>query len=136
MSLSAAAPSSLILIREWEQQMSSSGCCGRLEGTFLQRRGERCFAERRRDMEAAGTLYRAVRQRHGSTVELRIVDPRNLLSLIPLLIRDFRRHRVGILDALRTLFGLSVASVVLNGRLISRGHWPETAELLEQLGDT
>ena len=61
--------SSVILIREWERQMSASGCCGRLEGDFLQRRGERCFPERRAVMEAMGPLYRDLRSRYGDELK-------------------------------------------------------------------
>jgi len=128
-----ALRASVILIREWEQQMSSNGCCGRLEGDFLQRGEERCFPERRQEMEAAGELYRAVRERHGNRVQLRIVDPRNAISLLPMLLRDFLRFRVGPGAALATLFGFSVSSVVVNGRLVTRGAWPSAEHLLRQL---
>jgi hypothetical protein len=124
---------SLILIREWEEQMSSSGCCGRLEGDFLLQRGLPAFPERRRRMEEAGVLYRAVRERFGDAVEIRVVDPRNLVSLLPLLVRDFRRYRVGLREAIRVLFGFRVASVLVNGRLVSRGRWPAPEDLLRRL---
>ena len=77
----AKGQSSVILIREWERQMSASGCCGRLEGDFLQRRGERCFPERRAVMEAMGPLYRDLRSRYGNEVEIHVVDPRNLFTI-------------------------------------------------------
>ena len=131
---SSARPS-VILIREWEMQMSSSGCCGRLEGDFLVHRGERCFPERRAAMEAMGPLYRDLRSRYGSKLEINVVDPRNLISVMILLVRDARAHRVGILDALRTLFRLKVNTVVVNGRLLARGQWPEPAEVYAVLGD-
>ena len=65
---------SVLLIREWEQQMSSSGCCGRLEGDFLAPRGERCFPERRSVMEAMGPLYRDLRSQYGDEVEINVVE--------------------------------------------------------------
>jgi len=122
---------SVILVREWEQQMSSSGCCGRLEGDTLNWGGEQCFAERRRIMEKVGELYRAVRDRHGDAVEIRIVDPRNLPALIPTLVSEFRRYGVPLREALRTIFGLKVNSVVVNGRLVTRKGLPDAAHLLE-----
>jgi hypothetical protein len=121
---------SVILVREWEQQMSSSGCCGRLEGDTLSWGGEQCFAERRRIMEKVGELYRAVRDRHGDAVEIRIVDPRNLPALIPTLVGEFRRYGVPLREALRTVFGLKVNSVVVNGRLASQKGLPDVAHLL------
>jgi hypothetical protein len=126
---------SVLLIREWERQMSSSGCCGRLEGDFLTRQGERCFPERRAIMEAMGPLYRELRERYGRVVDIQIVDPRNLIALVPLLVRDFRAHGVGLLQALRTLSALPVTGVIVNGRILARGRVPEPAEVRVALGD-
>ena len=127
---------SVLLVREWETQMSSSGCCGRLEGDFLQRGGERCFPERRAAMEAMGPLYRDLRARYGTEVDINVLDPRSLVSLFALLFRDFWVHRVGARAALTTLFRLPVKGVVVNGRLITRGVWPELADVEAALGDT
>jgi hypothetical protein len=126
--------SSVILVREWEQQMSSSGCCGRLEGDVLLWRGARCFPERREAMEGAGVLYRALRERFGDTVRVRIVDPRNLPALLPILLGEFWRHAVPARTALRTLGHLSVNTVVVNGRVFSRGPWPAPERICEEVG--
>ena len=115
--------------------MSSSGCCGRLEGDFLVQRGERCFPERRAKMEAMGPLYRDLRSRYGSTLDINVVDPRNLMAVIALLVRDARAHHIGIWAALHTLFRLKVNTVVVNGRLLARGRWPEPDEVYAVLGD-
>ena len=74
---------SVILVREWEQQMSGSGCCGRLGGDLLALNGEPIFAERRAIMEALGPLYRGIKGAFGDTVEVLVVDPRNLVTLLP-----------------------------------------------------
>ena len=115
--------------------MSSSGCCGRLEGDFLVQRGERCFPERRSAMEAMGPLYRDLRSRYGAAVEITVVDPRNLISVVALLMRDARAHGVGILSVLGTLFRIKLNTVIVNGRLITRGQWPEPAQVYAALGD-
>ena len=127
--------SSVILIREWERQMSASGCCGRLEGDFLQRRGERCFPERRAVMEAMGPLYRDLRSRYGDEVEIHVVDPRNLFTIFALILRDAHAHSLSIWKALQTLFRIPVTGVVVNGKLLTRGRWPEFSELKEVLGN-
>lgn len=124
---------SVILIREWEQQMSSSGCCGRIEGDMLGAGGARIFAERRAIMEAMGPLYRALKQRGGGRAEIMVVDPRNLISLLPRLFRDFRRYRTGVGAALATLRDLSPQTVVVNGRIFARGYWPNPRSLLRYL---
>lgn len=124
---------SVVLIREWEGQMSSSGCCGRLAGDLVVQGGERCFPQRRAIMESMGPLYRALRQRYGQSVELRVVDPRNMVSLLPILLRDARAHRVGLLDTLATLFRVGVTSTVVNGRILSRGEWPSVEQVIAEL---
>jgi hypothetical protein len=135
MSTQAKVRPSVLLIREWEQQMSSSGCCGRLEGDFLAPGGKRCFPERRDIMESMGPLYRELRSRFGDAVEINVVDPRNFGTLLALLARDFRRHRPAVRDIVRTVSHFSVTSVIVNGRLLTRGSWPsvdDVAAALEQ----
>lgn len=138
---------SVIFVREWEQQMSSSGCCGRVEGDFLDFGSveagdsddappsscerDRVFAERRKEMEEVGVLYRAVRDRFGEDVDIRVVDPRNLLSLIPILWQEGRRHGVPVGETLRSLLRLSVNMVIVNGRIVARNEWPDADELIE-----
>jgi hypothetical protein len=124
---------SVILIREWEQQMSSSGCCGRIEGDMLSRGGDRVFAERRAIMEAMGPLYRALKETTGDRVEIMVVDPRNQISLLPRLFRDFWRYRIGPGAALTTLQNITPQTVVVNGKIFARGYWPDPEALLRHL---
>ncbi len=121
---------SVILVREWEQQMSGSGCCGRLEGDFAMCGDERVFAERRAVMEGMGPVYMMLRERFGDSVEVQIVDPRNI-SLLFLLIRDFRAFRVGLGASLRTLLRLPKQGVVVNGRLVDRSARPDLERVAE-----
>ena len=114
--------------------MSGSGCCGRLEGDFLAcQQGQPVAAERRAIMERMGPLYLALKERLGSEAEIEVVDPRNV-SLLFLLLRDFWRFRVGLLDAARTLARISIQAVVVNGRIVSRGEWPDPETVLAELG--
>lgn len=123
---------SVILIREWEEQLSGSGCCGRVEGDFLNREREPAFRERRACMEAMAPLSRALREKFGDTIELQVVDPRNSF-LVFLLLRDFWAFRVGFVEALKTIGRLPIQAVVVNGRLISRGEWPDPPEVVRIL---
>ena len=84
-------------------------------------------------MKAMAPVYRMVRDQFADTVELQVVDPRNLPSLAFLLIRDFWAFRVGIGDALRTLGRLSVQTVIVNGRVMARGRWPDPADVAEMV---
>lgn len=107
--------------------MSGSGCCGRLEGDFPFCEGKPDVArERRAVMERMGPLYMALRDRLGDTADIEVVDPRNV-SLFFLLVRDFWRYRVGLAEALRTLARIPIQAVIVNGRLVARGEWPEAA---------
>ena len=62
-----------------------------------------------------------------------VVDPRNQISLLPRLFHDFWRYRTGLGAALTTLRDLSPQTVVVNGRIFARGHWPEPTLLLRHL---
>ncbi len=123
---------SVILIREWEEQLSGSGCCGRVEGDFLTSKGEPIFRERRACMEAMAPLSRALRERFGDTIELQVVDPRNSF-LVFLLLRDFWAFRVGLVEALKTIGRIPIQAVIVNGRLLSRGEWPDPIEVVQIL---
>jgi hypothetical protein len=86
-------------------------------------------------MEAMGPLYREIRRTYGDSVEINVLDPRNLISMLPLLICDFRNHGVALADAIRTLRALPVSGVIVNGRVIASGRWPELEELEPYLGE-
>jgi hypothetical protein len=120
---------SVILVREWEQQLTGSGCCGKLEGDFLGCGDDAVFAERRAVMERMGPVYRSIRERFGEAVELQVVDPRNP-SLIFLLLRDFQAYRVGLRSALATLFGLPKQGVIVNGALVDRTTHPNAERIV------
>lgn len=114
----------MIIVREWEQQLTGSGCCGKLEGDFLGCGEDAVFRERRALMERMGPVYRAVRERFGEEVDLQIIDPRNA-GLMLMLLRDFRAFRVGFRTALGTLFRLPKQGIIVNGRLVDRSEQPD-----------
>lgn len=109
---------SVVLVREWDR--ATTGCCGRLPDD-----DRALFAERRRVMTAMGPLYQALREAFGDRIELQVIDPRNLLALYPLLVRDAIRYRVPWRTALATIARVGTVAVVINGRLVARGAWPE-----------
>lgn len=123
----------VLLIREAAQQMSSSGCCGRLEGDAVYWAPEGCvFPERRAEMERAGAIYRALRERFGGEVEVQLVDPRNVLSWLPIVIRDARQRGRGWRSVWRVLRGLATSGVVIDGELAFRG-LPEPEQVVQAL---
>jgi hypothetical protein len=124
----------LILVREIDEQMSGSGCCGRIEGTIADwDPSGRVFPERREKMTAVGTIYRAVREEFGDRVEITVVDPRNQVSLVPLVLRDAFRYRVPLRAVLRSLTSASLSTGILDGRLLFERRIPEPDEVLSEM---
>ncbi len=116
---------SVILIRENAEQLSGSGCCGKLEGDALRAASDEPFAHTRADQSACGRLHRLLRKNFpdsGTTPRVRVVtvDPRNQLYLAPKLWRDVCRYRPGIREGLKTALQLfALPAVVINGRVVS-----------------
>lgn len=122
----------LILVREMDQQMSGSGCCGRLEGDLIHWSDDGCvFSERREKMNRVGAIYRAVREAFGDAVEITMVDPRNLVSFLPLVARDAWRNEVPFLDAMKAVFSNSLSTAVFDGQLLYTGRIPQPDEVVD-----
>jgi hypothetical protein len=124
---------SVVFIREIDQQMTGSNCCGKLEGENACQGGEYVFPERREVMEKIGPLYRMIKQNYKDEVELEMVDPRNQVYLIPRLVKDIFRYRVPLSEGLKTLFSFSIPSIVINGRLAFEKEIPTPEVLREKL---
>lgn len=122
----------LILVREIDQQMSGSGCCGRLEGDLVYWSDEGCvFNDRREKMNRVGAIYRAVRENFQDRIEITIVDPRNFVSFLPLVARDAMRFGVPWLDAARAMFSTSLSTAVFDGQLLYRGEIPTPGQVVD-----
>jgi hypothetical protein len=121
---------SLILIRENAEQLTGSGCCGKLDDDDPSVRGRNLFREVREHQRDLGLLHRAVRRFYPAEegrerVAVVTVDPRNQLYLIPKLVADVARYRPGWSAGLRTALQVfSLPAVILNGRVISRRGQP------------
>lgn len=114
----------VLLVRQWDQQVGGSGCCGRLStgaADSLCEAGEDPYAHVRADMEAMGALYRALRERYpADELEVTVVDPRNTVWLLPTLWRDARRRGLGPVETLRQLHrATSPRAVVCDGLVVA-----------------
>lgn len=112
----------VILVREWDVQMGSSGCCGRLGGLD----SEFCApsevnARARQNMEAMGAVYRALLAEFGDErLDLTVIDPRNTAAIVPMLYRDARRRGMTRREAWRQVrAGTATGAVVLDGKVLS-----------------
>ncbi|MFN4260631.1 MAG: hypothetical protein ACK4RK_15150 [Gemmataceae bacterium] len=116
---------SILLICERAEQLTGSGCCGKLEGDNALLPNE-LFHETRQHQVAFGVLHRSVRQFFGQEVEQGVitmdsVDPRNQLYLVPRLWRDVWKYRPGWKAGLATALQLfTLPAVIVNGRVLSR----------------
>lgn len=128
----AIASHRILLVREWDAQMSGSGCCGRLGGVTCEVSGEDDYAHTRAEMERVGRVYRALRaELPGHLVDITIVDPRNMIWLLPAVWRDARRRgwaRRGIWRELQR--ATAQPSVVVDGHAIFSGDMPGTDEVV------
>jgi hypothetical protein len=122
---------SVILIRELDEQISGGRCTCRARNELFKSR-DPAFAERRAVMERMGELYRMLRYRFQKTIDIQIVDPRNV-TLPILLVGEFFAHGVGFREALRTLFRLPPHAVLVNGRLVDRTDAPDIPAIVTRV---
>ncbi len=131
---------SVILIREVAEQLTGSGCCGKLEGDNALWRGGQLFERTRREQRDVGVLHRAIREFYPAQggrerVSVVTVDPRNQLYLVPKLWSDVAVFRPGWRAGLRTALQMfSLPAVVINGRVLSgRGRLPDPDTLCHHI---
>lgn len=89
------------------------------------------FAERREKMVRVGEIYRAVRAAFPETVEITIVDPRNFVSFIPLVVRDAVRFHVPWLTAIQSMGASSLSTGIFDGQVLYSRQIPAPAEVVE-----
>jgi hypothetical protein len=121
----------VLLVREMDMQMSSSGCCGRIEGDAACWSEEGpIFAERRRWMEEMGRLYQALELRYGNQIKLDVVDPRNLFSYTMLLWQSGRQAGFSSLSLLAGwLKGWHRLAVFVDGEPVATGSVPSLKQV-------
>jgi hypothetical protein len=125
---------SVILIREMDEQMTGVRCVGRARKDLF-KSTDPAWAERRAGMERMGELYRMLRYRFQKTIDIEIVDPRNLM--VPfVLVGQFVAHRVGIREALRTLFRMPPHAVLVNGRIVDVSSAPDIPGVVKLVAAT
>ncbi len=116
----------IILVREWDAQLAASGCCGRLGGQNTELGDTETFAANRREMEAMGEVYRALRaELFDEDAEIAVVDPRNMVWLVPTLLKDARRRGLGSREIWKQLRrAVSYNSIIVDGKVLFSGRIP------------
>ena len=116
----------IILVREWDSQTAASGCCGRLGGENNELGDPGAYKHNRDEMEKMGRVYRALRKDlFDEEVALTVVDPRNMVWLIPSVLKDARKRGLSIRETFRQVNrGVSYNAVILDGKVLFSGHIP------------
>jgi hypothetical protein len=116
----------IILVREWDSQVAASGCCGRLGGENTELGDTATFAANRAEMEAMGEVYRALRaELFDEDAEVTVVDPRNMVWLVPTIMKDARRRGLGIKEVWDNIRrGVSYTAIIVDGKVLFNGRIP------------
>ena len=125
----------IILIRENAETLTCSNCAGTLDGidAFGTRRVPD-FEPVRNLMVEMGQLYQALRKEFDNRVQIDVVDPRNAVYLFPVLVADYWRYRPPLRSFLKTLFfGITPASIIINGTALYTGTLPSPQELVDEV---
>lgn len=114
----------VLLVRQWDQQVGGSGCCGRFSSAAAESvcgSAEDPYSHARGDMEVMGAVYRALRGRFTEEeLEVTVVDPRNTAWLVPTIWRDARRRGMSRKDALRQVHrATGPCAVVCDGLVLA-----------------
>ena len=120
----------IILVREWDSQTAASGCCGRLGGENTELGDPSTYKHNRDEMEKMGAVYRALREDlFDEEVDMTVVDPRNMVWLIPSVLKDARKRGLSIRETLKQINrGVSYNAVILDGKVLFSGHVPTPEE--------
>lgn len=123
----------VLLVREWDAQMTGSGCCGRVGGVHDELGDAETFCDSRGEMEAMGAVYRALRAAYPrEELDLQVVDPRNMVWLVPAIWRDARRRGASAREAWQQVRrGVAYNSVVCDGRVLFAGRVPDPDAAVE-----
>jgi hypothetical protein len=133
----------VILIRPWDMSDGvGAGCCsgGSTKGLCVDPAHHPApsgtpFIERATWQPLAG-VYLALRDGLPSDVDVEIVDPRNHLYLVPVLMRAARRRGLGWWGALlAALRAPGYAAIIVDGQVVSRGELPDPDRALRLVQD-
>lgn len=124
----------VLLVREWDQQMSGSGCCGRLEGDMTECRGEKVFKQRRAKMEQMGAVYRSLYESFPGQIDVEVVDPRNMIALTAVILREQRKRDIRVWQKVKQLIsGLNCSAIYVNGELVFTGEVPSPNQVVSAI---
>lgn len=127
----------VVLVRERDARAAGSGCCGGVDGLGDEPVLAGTHSRVRVDMEAMGAVYRALRDRWSSDeVEIVVVEPRNMIWLLPTVWRDARRRGASRRQAWRQVLGVTHNTVIVDGEVVFTATPPHPAEAVAVVSAT
>lgn len=86
-------------------------------------------------MHRFGEIYRAVRHEFGDQIEITMLDPRNFVAYLPLVIRDAFRFKVPARTTLQALSAHKLFMGILDGQVLFSGRIPTPDEAVMLISD-
>ena len=122
---------SVLLIREYEEQLTGSDCCGVLRGEFSKENGIPVFKDTHEKNQFINEVGSFLNNNYDSHIELKYIDPRNQLYLVPKLFKDVFNYRPPLLKSLKTLFQLfHCPAIIINGIVLIFPNFPQFLKLI------
>lgn len=119
----------VLLVRQWDEQTSSSGCCGRAGDVTTESPRDHESGHARACMEATGAAYRSLRAALPAA-DVVIVDPRNWAWLVPAVMRDARQRGLSRVDAVRQAVRATTPGALVVDGVVVRTRLPAPDEAL------
>lgn len=114
---------------------SGSGCvcCSGGMGGYAKK--EPSYREIRESAGECGRLHRELRDRYGEdVVEIIQIEPKDYVYVIPRVFKDVIKRRDSLISSIRTLMlWHPVPVVIVNGRVMGNGNFPEAREIYNEL---
>jgi hypothetical protein len=127
---------SVLIIRESEEQLTGSDCCGLLKGDFSKENGKPVFNYIHDKNNLINDLGNFLNSKNNSQLEIKYIDPRNQVYLIPKLLKDVFNYKPPILKALKTLFQFfRCPALIINGIVVDYTTFSSVFEIEKYIKD-
>lgn len=127
---------SILFIRETQEQITGSDCCGVLRGEFNRENGLPLFQDTLEKNKILNELGDYLYQKYHPGFEIKYIDPRNQMYLIPKLIKDVFIYKPSFKDSLKTIFQFfNCPAIIVNGCVINYKSFSSNSEIEKYIKD-
>jgi len=127
---------SVLIIRESEEQITGSDCCGVLIGEFCTENDSPVFQAVRDSNQQVLKLGKYLKDEYGNRVDIKYIDPRNQVYLLPKLFKDVWKYKPGFTHALKVIFQFfRCPAVIINGMIMHNAFITSPNEIEKFLKD-